>query len=194
MSKQEIKLEINDDQIIVYTPYHAEFVAKARNFRGKWDKPRGAWIFDDTIIEHVREAMIQFFGTTGEVPYDNCTLVIENYDASCLTGPVVLFGRIIARAFGRDSGAKLGDDIVLISGSVDSSGSVKNWSTTVNKATLHIKNFPLPGTELPEVKQAIEEGWVKVIRNTKKRPETEIREEITALLARIDELKKELES
>ena len=194
MSKQEITFQIIDDKVKVTTPYNADFVAKCRNFRGKWEPKEKAWYFDDTLIDHVRETLMEFFGTTGEVPYENCTLQVDNFDASCMTGPVILFGRIIAKAFGRDSGAKLGDDIVLLSGTIDSSGSVKNWSTIVNKATLHIKNFPLPGTELPEVKAAIEEGWVKVIRSTKKRPEAEIRAEIAALLARVDELQKELDS
>ncbi len=161
---QEIKLEIIDDKVKVSTPYNADFVQKCRNFRGKFIKSENAWYFDDSIIDYVREAMIEFFGTTGEAPYEDCSLLIENYTESAGCRPVVLFGRTIARAFGRDSGAKLGDDIIFVSGEYDSGGSVKNWATCVTNATFEIQNFPLPATELPDVQKAIEEGWCKIKR------------------------------
>lgn len=183
-----------DGELKVTTPYNADFVAKCRNFRGKWKKEENAWYFDDSIIEHVRKAMIDFFGTTGEKPYNNCILEVCNFTHSAMTAPVILFGRTIAKAFGRDSGARLGDDIVLIDGDIDSGGSAKNWSTNIINATFRINNFPEPSLDLPEVKKAIDEGWVKVIKDDKnKRSEKEIRADIADLLAKVDELQKELE-
>ena len=40
---------------------------------------------------------------------------------------VVFMGVKLAVAFGRDSGAKIGYDARMISGSIDSGGSAKNW-------------------------------------------------------------------
>jgi len=187
---QAIQLSIVDDKVKVSTPYNAGFVQKCRNLRGQFKQ--GAWWFDDSIIDYVREAMIEFYGTTGEIPYENCTLLISDYSDTEGRGPVVLFGCTIAIAFGRDSGARLGDNIVFISGDYDSSGSVKNWTTSVRNATFEIHNFPVPSLELSDVKKAIEEGWCKVKYNKKKRPAEEIQAEIEALQKRIEELQTEL--
>jgi hypothetical protein len=179
---QQIKLEIVEDKVKVVTPYHADFVQKCRRLRGKWND--GAWWFDDSVLEYVREAMLEHFNTTGEVPYDEVSLLVKDYTASVRRGPVTLFGRTIAKAFG--------DDIVVVKGDVNSSGSVKNWTTMVSEATFEIQHFPRPGIELPEVQKAIEEGWVEVKENKKKRPKEEIEAEINALEERISELKAEL--
>ncbi len=172
MPNQQIKLEIVGDKVKVTSPYNANFVAKCRNFRGTFKKAEGAWYFDDSILDYVREAMIEFYGTTGEEDYATCILLITGFNSTEMHGAVTLFGRTIAKAWGRDSGARLGDDIVFISGSYDSGGSVKNWCTSINNATFEIHNFPLPGTELPEVQKAINEGWCTIKQKPSK---TEIR-------------------
>lgn len=163
---QEIKLEIVDDKIKVTTPYNKDFVEKARNFRGKWHKE--AWWFDDSILEYVRDAMMEVYGTTGEQPVEYCSLLIKDYSDEAQRGPVELFGRVIARAFGRDSGAKLGEDIVFISGDYRSGGSVKNWYTELRDATFEIQNFPLPRTEKEDVQKAIKDGWCEIKKRDQK--------------------------
>lgn len=187
---QSIQLTIVDDKVKVITPYNADFVQKCRNLRGTFKA--GAWWFDDSIIDYVREAMLQFFGTTGETPYQQCTLLISNYSDSCYLAPCVLFGRTIAKAFGRDSGARLGDDVIFIDGDYKSGGSVKNWRTEIVDATFEIRNFPVPSLDLPEVKKAIEEGWCEVKYPKKKRAAEEIQAEIDKLKCMIQQLEKEL--
>lgn len=187
---QSIQLTIEGDKVKVVTPYNEAFVAKCRNLRGKFSN--GAWYFDDSIIDYVREAMLEFYGTTGETTYENCTLLVIDFSSCVGRGPVVLFGRTIAKAFGRDTGARLGDDIVFISGKYDSSGSVKNWSTDIRNAIFEIHKFPVPSLELPSVKAAIEAGWCEVKYSKKKRPIAEIETEIEALKTRIVELQNEL--
>ena len=189
---QAIQLTIVEDKVKVTTPYNAGFVQKCRNFRGKFNKSENAWYFDDSIIDYVREAMIEFFGTTGETPYENCILLISDFSSDAGRSAVTLFGRTVAIAFGRDSGARLGDDIVFISGEYNSIGSVKNWYTSVSNATFEIHNFPLPATNLPEVQQAIQDGWCKVKAYKKQRSNEDIQSEIEALQKRIQELKTEL--
>lgn len=189
---QSITLEIIDDKVKVVSPYNEGFVNKCRNLRGSFKG--GAWWFDDSIIEYVREAMIRYFGTTGETPFETCSLLISDFSDSEDTGPVTLFGRTIARAWGRDSGAKLGDDIIFIFGNYNSGGSVKNWLTRVSDATFEIQNFPVPSLELPEVKEAIEEGWCTVKYSQKKRKYEDIEADIEACKARLFELEKELQT
>ncbi|GAN46095.1 hypothetical protein ABID82_001607 [Methylobacterium sp. PvP062] len=62
-------------------------------------------------------------------------------DKDSWRSPVEVAGRLIARAFDRDSGAKLGDGIVLLSGNVTSGGSRANWKTIVS-ATVVIHDTP----------------------------------------------------
>ncbi|MFN3802464.1 FlxA-like family protein [Belliella pelovolcani] len=189
---QQIKLEIIGDKVKVITPYHADFVNSCRRLRGRFSE--GAWWFDDSVLEYVREAMMDFFNTTGEISFEEVSLLVKNYSEYGDRAPVTLFGRIIAKAFGRDSGARLGDDIVLIKGEINSGGSVKRWSTRVMEATFEIQRFPKPATELPEVKKAIEEGWVELIERKKKRPAEDIQAEIDQLEERIAQLKAELQN
>ncbi|MDR0753891.1 MAG: hypothetical protein LBF04_00685 [Prevotellaceae bacterium] len=190
MKNQEIQLEIIDDKVKVTTPYHSTFVARARNLRGTWKN--GAWWFDDSLLDYVREVLIEYFGTTGETSYETCTLLIKNFNDDCYTGPVTLFGRTVARAWGRDSGAKLGDDIVFLSGIYKSGGSVKNWRTEVENATFELHNFPVPSLELPAVKAAVEAGWCEVKQAKKKRSKEEIQADINVCKARLQELETEL--
>lgn len=188
---QSISLKIINGKVKVVTPYNEGFVSKCRNFRGIFKD--GAWWFDDSIIDYVRDAMIEYFGTTGETPYETCSLLISDFSDYKNAGPVTLFGRSIARAFGRDSGAKLDDDIIFISGKYGSGGSVKNWCTEVENATFEIQNFPVPSLELPEVKKAIEEGWCKVKYSQKKRRREDIEADILSCKERLSELEKELQ-
>lgn len=190
MSTQEIKLTVVDDKVKVVTPYNKEFVNKARNLRGNWKD--GAWWFDDSIIEYVSDVMNEIFGTTGEIPFENCTLLVKNFSDFGNRTSVVLFGRTIARAFGRDSGAKLGDGIIFIDGKYNSGGSVKNWGTVVDNATFEIHNFPLPMTEREDVQEAIKAGWCEIKLSKKKRKREEIEAEILQLKEKISLLESEL--
>jgi hypothetical protein len=189
---QQIKLEIIDDQVKVTTPYNENFRRICRNMRGKWKKDENAWYIDDSLIDDIRDAMTEIFGTTGEFPVEYCSLRIKDYSTSEHCGPVVLFGRTIARAKGRDSGARMGDDIVFISGSYNSGGSVKNWTTRVDNATFEIQNFPVPTTEKEDVQKAITEGWCEIKKVQKRRPKEEVEAEITQLKERIKVLETEL--
>ncbi|MBP1637257.1 MAG: hypothetical protein H6Q18_46 [Bacteroidetes bacterium] len=189
---QSITLEIIDDKVKVVSPYNEGFVNKCRNLRGTFKG--GAWWFDDSIIDYVREAMVKYFGTTGETPFETCSLVISDFSDSGDCGPVTLFGRTIARAWGRDSGAKLGDDIIFVSGNYSSGGSVKNWRTYVSDATFEIQNFPIPSLELSEVKAAIEEGWCTVKYSQKKRKREDIEADILVCKAQLIALENELKA
>lgn len=186
----KIELTIVKDKVRVVSPYNARFVSKARNFRGLWKG--GAWFFDDSIIEHVRELMIECFGTTGEEPYEECDLHVSEFSSSKERGPVSLFGRTMAYAFGRDSGAKLGDDIILLSGRCYSGGSFKNWRTIVDEATFIIRKFPVPSLDIPEVKEAINSGWCTVKYPDRKRTIKEIESDISKYKSILENLEREL--
>lgn len=178
--------------IRVKTPYNKEFVNKARNLKGKWDSSSEEWVFDDSIEEYVKNALIESYGTTGEEPVETCSLLVKEVDEYGDRGPVELFGRTIARAWGRDSGARLSDGIIWISGSYDSGGSVKNWMTSIDKGTFIIQNFPLPRTKFEDVQEAIAGGWCEIKKEKKRRTKEEIQSEIEKYEVILVELKDEL--
>jgi hypothetical protein len=191
---EQISFKKQDGKIIVTTYYNRKFASKARNLRGQWDSVKKAWVFDESVEEYVKQALIDIFGVTGEIQYETCSLLIKDFTAWETRGEVELFGRTVARAFGRDSGAKLGDDIIWVSGSYHSGGSVKNWTTEVENGTFEIQNFPLERTKFDDVRKAVEEGWCEIKVNKKKRSREEIESEIAALKSKLSELEEELKN
>ena len=190
----QINFKKQDGKIIVTTYYNRKFASKARNLRGQWDSVKKAWVFDESVEEYVKQALIDIFGVTGETLYETCSLLIKDFTAWESRGEVELFGRTVARAFGRDTGAKLGDDIIWISGSYGSGGSAKNWTTEIKNGTFEIQNFQLERTKFDDVQKAIEEGWCEIKITKKKRSREEIESEIATLKSKLSELEEELKN
>jgi hypothetical protein len=123
------------DQIFVTSPYNKIFIERARYLGGKWKSP--AWVFDARNEKMIREALLEVYGSDGEHKEELVTVELffpEGY-SSVVGEAITFFGRTIARAFGRDSGAKLGDGVVILSGGFTSGGSMKNWHTTAYMGT-----------------------------------------------------------
>lgn len=180
--------------IAVTTSFNSEFVKKAKDLGGKWDAKNSEWIFDSTIEEYVKSLLLDIFGVTGESKYETCSLIIKNVTLEQFNGGIELFGRTIARAFGRDTGAKLGEGIVWVSGTKDSGGSVKNWNTKIENGTFEIQDFPVERIKFEDVQKAVAEGWCELKMVKKTRTTKEIMAEIAEHETKIIELKKELET
>lgn len=105
--------------------YNEWLVNACRKLGGKWDSDALTWVFSPLVEQEVDELDRLY----------NENMVIVDIEAvtgiSVSSSPVTFMGYTIARAFGRDSGAKLGDQVMMISGSISSGGSVKNWTTSI---------------------------------------------------------------
>lgn len=135
----------------VITPYNAEFVAKVKGIGGrKWNAAERCWEVPESEIDTVRGYMMDIFGET-DLPTEGEKVTVKvtfNSDESKRRESITLFGKTLARAWGRDSGAKVGEDVTLISGKVTSGGSVKNWYTEVEEGTvLKVRNVPRAALE-----------------------------------------------
>jgi hypothetical protein len=129
-----VEITNHSDKIHVVTPYNSEFVAFARRCRAKWNKP--AWVFDARDTEAVRTECLRVFGCDGTVSAQMVSVKITWVsEETNRHGPISVMGRTIARAFGRDSGARMGDGFVILSGGFWSGGSVKNWRTGASEGT-----------------------------------------------------------
>lgn len=129
-----VKITSVGGQLHVKSPYNSKFVGQAKALGGKWRDE--AWVFDIRDEARVRELCRELYGSDG-LTADTITLRIEwREEGSSDKGPIEVSGRPIARAFGRDSGAKLADGIVQLAGGFSSGGSVKNWVTRVRGGTI----------------------------------------------------------
>lgn len=122
-----------DGKITVVSPYNSIFVAEARRLGGKFQKDQ--WCFDARDESAVREACYRCYGDDGIRLHQ---VDIRITASKCLfadKAPISIFGRTVARAFGRDSGAKVGDGVVIEAGGFSSGGSAKNWGTRAEAGT-----------------------------------------------------------
>lgn len=139
---QNVTITTSGGETRVISPWNGRFVEAARDLGGRW---RGeAWCFDARDEERVRALCMDAYGTDGTRD-ERCTLRVtapEDGLSEC-RGPITVHGRVLARAFGRDSGAKLGDGVILLAGGVTSGGSTKNWNTKIlGNTILLVRDFP----------------------------------------------------
>ncbi len=125
--------------ILVAAPFHPAWASRARALGGRWNPDRRVWVFDARDEGEVRALCIDIYGTDGRAPVELVDVELDLLGAESSPDQMSIWfaGRQIARVFGRDSGARLGEGVRLLRGSLDSGGSRNNphvkWSpgTTV---------------------------------------------------------------
>ena len=139
-----MKIVIKDGKAHVYTPYNKTFVSELKSRVGgaKWNG--SAWVVSEDSVDDVRAIMREVYGETDQVEgnrVDVRVTITKDIAEDC--GPVVIFGRTVASAYGRDSGVKVGDNVVFLDGKATSGGSKKNWYTSVpSGCVIEIRNVP----------------------------------------------------
>lgn len=189
----EIKITRTADTLSVTSHYNTDFVAAARKLGGKWNGTSKSWQFDARDERRVRDLCITVYGTDGQ-PTKTVTVRltalgnIEEYGAA-----VVVCGRDVARARGRDSGATIGDGVVFLKGSPKSGGSMKNWKTIIpDGAVFEVRDVP---ERMIESISDVDYTWQVVESENPDDLETELARLIAdrdAIQARIDELRAKL--
>lgn len=131
----KVETKILNGNLLVSSPFNSGFVANAKRLAGRFSA--GVWSFDERNAAAVRKALCEAYGTDGEAPADTVSVRIT-WDEACseYCAPIEFAGRTVARAFGRDSGAKPGEGVVIEAGGFTSGGSVKNWKTVVKAGTV----------------------------------------------------------
>ena len=125
-------IEVLGEKSKITSPYNPDFISKVKALGGKWSPFDKTWVVSSEILEDVRYAMMSIYGRDDRVPSETVDVLITfNEDVSTHCGPVVMFGQVVAYAFGRDSGARVGDNASFIEGHPESGGSMKNWYTVV---------------------------------------------------------------
>lgn len=132
--------------IVVRSPYNPGFAPRAKALGGRFFKdPAGArWDFDPRDEERVRDLCRDIYGTDGspaaiaDTVTIRATLAATNYDRE-----LYIAGRQVARALGRDSGARLSEGTIILSGKLDSGGSARNYYLrAVGETVIEVRDLP----------------------------------------------------
>lgn len=127
-----IKLQEVNDKILVTTPYNGEFISDLKqSISGiKWNGSE--W----EIFKNAEDVLLNLLKKHySYIPNSSMITVkitsLRTIEKKC--DSVYFRGYPIVRATGRDSGAKVVNGTNLLDGKITSTGSVKNWYTTVEK-------------------------------------------------------------
>lgn len=126
----DFDIVIRNGKAAVYTPFNRDFVSRVKLLGGRWDG--SAWVVGEDAVEDVRKVMRAVYGRDDREAGEMVDVVLRfTEEVSELRDGVTILGRTIAKAWGRDSGARVGDDVRFTEGKPRSGGSAKNWYTEI---------------------------------------------------------------
>jgi len=140
-----VRIEKLENAIEVISPFHPQMPPRAKNLGGKWNPVSNSWVFDKRDEERVRTLCKEIYGDDGKTDISYVDLLVKLPDGIFSYGDEYrVAGRLVARVFGRDSGAKLGTGVVVLKGGFGSGGSRKNFATTASKGTeFELRDVPI---------------------------------------------------
>ncbi len=174
--------DLTETKICVITPYNPNFVAdlKSRIPNPEWDMNKRYWIVQSKYRDIVLELLRAHYGINGESVNNRTITIKSKLDIMESKKSVYFAGFPIVRAWGRDSGAKVCENAVMISGNIRSGGSVKNWLTIVEAdSTFRV--------EIPETAIAESDSEWEVVDSDEKTALIKLKDELLKQIAEIDE-------
>jgi len=189
----EIRVITENGKTYLDAPYHPDLPAKGRALGGKFDARSKCWVFDARDEGRVRELALEVYGDDGS-PQELVTLRCRaDNDTFGLNvrgrqTSVYVAGRQVARVYGRDSGARLGNGVVVVSGGFRSGGSAKNPTVDWDDDTLfELRDVPRSAAERA-VTQAPEHVEITASSGVDYEALKAERQRLVARIAEIDEL------
>jgi hypothetical protein len=105
--------------------FNVELVKKCKELGGRFDEEEDVWVFNTLVQSEVEDLDTLYNDDIVNIE------IVATDELYKLQGPITFCGYVIAKASGRDSGAKLGYGVAMMEGKIDSSGSAKNWRTYI---------------------------------------------------------------
>lgn len=185
-----MEIKIKDGMADVYTPYNPYFVRKIKGIGGtKWVSSEKCWRVPEAAIEAVREMMKDVYGYSDVMQNETVTLKVTfNEEVRECQDDIVLFGKVLARVYGRDSGAKIGEDVAFIKGGAGSGGSVKNWESYIREGSVVILSNVNKSLYERRMKSLPSEIEVEVLNKIDKKQLSEEKERLLNRIAEIDRI------
>lgn len=140
-----MKIEtINAEQLAVEVTYNPDFNRDVKDIGGRWHAPTKRWIVPAAAKDLLEEHLQNHFGYRPADAGDTVTVEITaRKELSERCASIYFRGRQVVRAFGRDSGAKVCEGGMLVSGKIGSGGSRATWYTNVAEGVvLRLVNVP----------------------------------------------------
>lgn len=187
-----MEIKVNNGIARVYTPYNPDFVKAIKKIGGaKWDREKRCWAVPESAVDAAREIMKNVYGYNDNTPNETVKVRVKVINELNEWGSdVVLFGKVLSHATGRDSGARIGDDVVYIKGGATSGGSAKNWDSEVKAGSeIILSNV---NKNLYDNAEPNEDIVVELITETVDK--AKLIEEKERLLKRIEEINKMLQT
>lgn len=128
---------LNDATLLICIEYWPQAVYKIKQLgQAKWDSTLKGWRVSTDYKDEVKKILLDYYGTDGSFSEKRVTIeLLANQDIKAPQKPVLFAGKAVAQAFHRDSGARVGPNVALIEGDINSGGSSKNWETIVEKGS-----------------------------------------------------------
>lgn len=157
-----IKMTSENGRLVLTTPYNKEFIARVKQIGGRWDGKN--WTVAQEDKEAASNLLKEIFGTDGEeTELVTVEITVGENDIWAPQAPIYLFGKMVASARSRNSGARVAEDVLITKGSAVSGGSAKNWGTAIlPESVVVIKNVPAAAVE-NELNWKVEYGTYRVI-------------------------------
>jgi hypothetical protein len=189
MPAPNIELQVRHEQLQVRSPMNTLFGQRAKKIGGRWEPKEAAWVFDARVDDKVRALCIDCYGNDGTTFQELVDIRVKFLrDLESSKGPITVFGRIIGSAKARDSGARLGNGVVLEEGRIGSAGSYINWTTAVDAGTQVIL-FDVPkALVLAGGEKHVEINIVESNQTTSEEQEGDLTAERERLLARLAQI------
>ncbi len=131
-----MKIITNDNHIEVYTPYNKDFVARIKTAIGgsKWNRTKGCWTVPAESIAEVRQLMLECYGENDIETPDYVSVKLTFNESMCDSYQgITIFGKTIARAYGRDTVGAIDKDVNYIKGLPLSGGSRNHPLALIDK-------------------------------------------------------------
>jgi len=185
-----MKITESNGKISIDTPYNADFVTKIKAAGAKWNTSTKTWQMDARSIASARAIMREVYGQD-DLPCDTVSVKVTiKKDIRASRAPIVILGRTIASAKGRDTGARIGDGVCFESGKADSGGSMNNWCTIIEEGSVIILYDIAKNAVTDMIGVDPEYCGIEVVEL--QTPKTALAEEKERLLARLAEIEAEL--
>ena len=190
----DIKVRITGDEARISAPSDVDFSNEMKYHNCKFDMKNNEWVVDIDLLDIVRKKLYNLYGMNDFTnDFVNVWVTIPQYHhLEEIRGPVKMFGKVIATATSKTSGALWGKDIVNMSSNCESFGSIKNWSTYVSCGKFKIKNVS-KARVLEEREMYEEDGFIIEILESSKVNKKVLLEERAGLSERINEIDKTLQ-
>lgn len=181
----EFEINVIGGRALIFTPYNKEFVDRVKLMGARWNPTVRCWTINEQDVDEVRKLMQDVYGRDDRPVSETVDVELTfTTEVSCRHEPVTILGRTISSASGRDSGARIGNDVLFLKGSPQSGGSVKNWHSIVPEGSV-VKLVRLPKSAVQE--QSLPDGvTMRVLSNCVDREA--LLAEKTKLLARLAEI------